>query len=51
LSGRYRLQTYNSLLSEWIQAEDNVSPEHISRGITVKLERKGFCVLQLEQVV
>ena len=51
LSGRYRLRTYNSLLGRWNDEDGLLSPKDIERGITTKLERKGFCVLELRQEV
>jgi hypothetical protein len=51
LSGSYRLCTYDSLVAEWIKHETLIPAEHLERGLIVKLERKGFAVLELKQEV
>ncbi len=51
LSGLYRLHSYNSMAGEWVVGKERITPQEIQRGITVKLERKGFCVLDFHQEV
>lgn len=51
LDGAYRLRIFDSLIGEWTHRDDLLKPADIERGITVKLERKGFCVLDLAQEV
>jgi hypothetical protein len=48
-SGSYHLTTYNSMLGEWIDTDERIPAEHLQRGLSVDLERRGFAVLQLEQ--
>lgn len=51
LSGKYRLRLYDSLIGEWEQRDELFTPDRMERGITIKLERKGFCLLDLAQEV
>jgi hypothetical protein len=51
LSGSYRLCTFDSLIDEWVEGEERIPAEDLMRGLIVKLERKGFCVLELRQEV
>lgn len=47
LAGKYRLRTYNSLLGQWTERDELVDAAELERGLPVKMERKGFCVLDL----
>ncbi|HEX8918337.1 MAG TPA: hypothetical protein VF898_07530 [Chloroflexota bacterium] len=51
LAGSYRCRTYNSLFGRWMEHDQRISADEIGRGMSVKLERKGFCVLDLQQEV
>jgi Bacterial alpha-L-rhamnosidase 6 hairpin glycosidase domain len=51
LHGSYRLRSYNSLLEQWQDGDQLVTDEELQRGIMVTVERLGFCVLDLQQVV
>ncbi len=50
LSGHYRMRLYESLLGEW---EDHglMPAEQFQLGHVLKIERKGFCLLELTQEV
>ncbi|HZT96230.1 MAG TPA: amylo-alpha-1,6-glucosidase [Chloroflexota bacterium] len=49
LEGRYKLRIFDSLLGHWVQSDHLFSGEDLNRGISVQLERKGFCLLHLMQ--
>ena len=50
LSGSYRTRLYESLLGEW--ADRGLLPaESLVQGHVLKIERKGFCLLELTQEV
>ena len=50
LSGSYRARLYESLLGEW--ADRGLLPaESLVQGHVLKIERKGFCLLELTQEV
>jgi len=51
LAGAYRRRTYNSLLGHWVEDDDLLSAEELTRGVTLQLEHKGFCLLELRQEV
>jgi len=51
VDGFYRLRCYSSLLDEWIENDELVSADQLTRGTAVRLERKGFCLVDLEQRV
>lgn len=51
LAGEYQLRIYESLLGQWIQTDELLPSEQIQRGITLQIERKGFCVVELMQEV
>jgi hypothetical protein len=48
-AGSYHLKTYNSMLGEWIDADERIPAERLQRGLSIDLERCGFAVLELEQ--
>lgn len=50
LSGCYRTRLYESLLGEW---EDRglLPADRLQSGHVLKIERKGFCLLELTQEV
>lgn len=49
ISGTYKVRSYNSMLGEWLDADDRVSVDGLRRGLSVDLERRGFAVLELQQ--
>lgn len=49
LAGAYRARVYNSLMGRWDEREQLVTPERLRSGVTVHIERQGFCVLELHQ--
>lgn len=49
LQGSYRVRSYNSLLERWIDEDHLVSGDDLQRGVIVTIERRGFCVLDLQQ--
>lgn len=51
LQGSYRLRSYNSLLERWVDGDERVTVDELERGIMVTIERRGFCVLDLQQEV
>jgi hypothetical protein len=51
LDGAYRLRTYNSMLGEWVESQDLVPADALTRGLSVELERRGFAVLELQQEI
>ncbi len=51
LAGAYRCRTFNSLRGQWVEEPDLISAERLRRGITVQIERKGFCLYDLKQEV
>ncbi|MGH2442896.1 MAG: MGH1-like glycoside hydrolase domain-containing protein [Chloroflexota bacterium] len=51
LEGRFHLREFNSLLGEWVDHPETIAPESINSGLIIKLESKGFSVLQLRQEV
>lgn len=51
VQGAYRLRRYDSLLGRWEEDGERVPAADLSRGLTVTLERQGFCVLDLRQEV
>ena len=50
LSGAYRARVYESLLGEWAD-RGLLSAEQLSRGHVLKIERKGFSLVELTQEV
>ncbi len=50
LSGSYRMRVYESLLGRWADG-GLVSAEHLTQGSVLKIERKGFNLLELTQEV
>jgi hypothetical protein len=50
LSGAFAVRSFNSLRGEWID-EKQVSAADLKRGISIELNRQGFCVLELRQDV
>ena len=50
LSGSYRMRVYESLLGRW-QDGGLVPAKHLAQGSVLKIERKGFCLLELTQEV
>jgi hypothetical protein len=51
VSGSYRLRRYDSLFNDWLEDEKLVPAEEVARGMPVKLERQGFCLLDLRQEI
>jgi len=51
LSGAYRQRIFNSLRGAWVEEDELLTAERLLRGITVTLEGKGFCLLDLKQDV
>lgn len=51
VSGAYRLRRYDSLLSTWTEGDEPVPAGHLTRGLTVTIERRGFCLIDLQQQV
>jgi mannosylglycerate hydrolase MGH1-like protein len=51
LSGSYRNRYFNSLLGTWHEDEQLVTAERLRDGISLQIERRGFWVLDLKQVV
>jgi hypothetical protein len=49
LAGSYRLRCYDSMLARWTDRDDLIPAERLARGVTVRLERRGFAVLELVQ--
>jgi hypothetical protein len=50
LSGAYRARIYESLLGEWVD-RGLLSAERLAKGHILKIERKGFTLLELTQEV
>ena len=50
LSGAYRARVYESLLGEWVD-RGLLSAERLASGHVLKIERKGFTLLELNQEV
>ncbi len=51
LAGSYRQHVFDSLLNRWVTVEELLPAEELRRGITLQIERKGFCVLDLKQEI
>lgn len=51
LAGKYQMRIYESMFGEWTQADELQPAEQLQRGITLQIERKGFCVVELIQEV
>lgn len=51
LTGSYRLRGYDSLHEEWIEHDSLIPAKQLQRGLPIRLERKGFAILQLQQEV
>ena len=51
ISGSYRRRVFDSLLNRWVMDDDLLPAEQLRRGITLQLEHKGFCVLDLKQEI
>jgi hypothetical protein len=49
LPGSYRCRIYDSLVGRWITRDDLLTGERLRQGITVQVERKGFCLYDLQQ--
>jgi hypothetical protein len=49
VSGTYSLRLYNSMLGRWTETGDRIDAETLNRGMPVKLERRGFCLLDFHQ--
>lgn len=49
LDGEYQLRIYESLLGEWTENEKLLPAAQLQRGITLHIERQGFCVVELMQ--
>jgi hypothetical protein len=49
LQGQYRMRCFDSLFGEWVSTDKLFAPEELQRGIPVKIERRGFCLLDLQQ--
>lgn len=50
LSGSYSAKTFNSLRGAWVDGEV-IAGKTLRRGISVEIDGKGFCVLELRQEV
>ncbi len=50
LSGQYRTRLYESLLGEWAD-HGLLAAAHFAQGHVLRIERKGFCLLELTQEV
>ena len=50
LSGQYRTRLYESLLGEWAD-HGLLEAAHFAQGHVLRIERKGFCLLELTQEV
>jgi hypothetical protein len=50
MSKSYAVRSYNSQRGEWLQAPSLKAPA-LKRGISIELERRGFCVLELREQV
>ena len=50
LSGQYRTRLYESLLGEWTD-HGLLEAAHFQQGHVLRIERKGFCLLELTQEV
>ena len=50
LSGRYRARLYESLLGEWVD-RGLLPAAQLQAGHVLRIERKGFCLLELVQEV
>ncbi len=48
LAGTYRMRSFNSLRGAWDDSR-SVSAADIKQGLALDIERKGFCVLELQQ--
>jgi hypothetical protein len=51
LSGSYRRRVFDSLVGRWVEDDDLVPAEKLREGITLHIERRGFCLLSLQQSV
>lgn len=51
LAGAYRARVYNSLMGRWTEEERLVTPERLRSGLTVQIERQGFCLVDLHQEI
>jgi hypothetical protein len=51
LAGQYQVRIYESLLGEWTGPDNLLPAAQLQRGITLQIERKGFCVVELMQEV
>lgn len=50
LEGAYRPNTYDSLIGQW-NTGDLIAAEHLSHGLALHIERKGFQVIELRQEI
>ena len=50
LSGQYRTRLYESLLGEWVD-KGLLPAAQLQQGRVLRIERKGFCLLELTQEV
>jgi hypothetical protein len=49
LQGQFQLRRFDSLFGEWATEESLLTPEMLRRGVGATIERKGFCLFDLEQ--
>ena len=49
LQGAYRCRIFDSLMNRWQQQDDLLPGAKLRSGITVQLERRGFCLYDLQQ--